>query len=376
MRKSLLGGRALVSIIAAPQITLADAKRGGGHSSTGSSLPATRGEARMQRHFKKTLSTILAIALLGCAVMFSVSSAKGPYQGASDNAFHGPPLGHTDKALINTHWLDDCTVDSAPVNQAAFDWGFPADEACPKCGFKDVNVKPVVLDVPELLGPDDATAIETIKRKLGINAFRGSIFEDPAPPAAQLFPQGAAPELKAQTCDAACCSKNTTAATTACSTTAAAGGVCNAAKGSCAAGDAVAAASDHFCTAVGECSANASNKNIGVPKDWLISAPLARAVATSIEENAVLALRGASFDLDEAAKQLEACDRYHEADALRQAAQELRIKARELKKLAHVAASPTTNGSAYGSGVVYEEGGYGAANTTFDEPAVFQSPVK
>ena len=48
-------------------------------------------------------------------------------------------------------------------------------------------------------------------------------------------------------------------------------------------------------------------------------------------ENATAALRRAGTELDEAARRLEESDRYCEADALREAAQLLRVKARGLK---------------------------------------------
>src|SRR5688572_32517558 len=121
----------------------------------------------MRRQIKTTLSTIAAVAMLGCAVMLSVSSADGPYRHGGENAFNGPPLGHPDKALIHAQWLAECEDSPAPAEQTAFDWKLDQCDACPKCGFKDSHVTPVVLDVPELLGTGDATAIEVIKRKLG-----------------------------------------------------------------------------------------------------------------------------------------------------------------------------------------------------------------
>jgi hypothetical protein len=75
----------------------------------------------------------------------------------------------------------------------------------------------------------------------------------------------------------------------------------------------------------------------------LTSSEHGRAFSSNIEEDSVAALRRASLDLDQAAMKLEVGDRYAEADALREAAQHLRIKARQLKQGAAVTSSSSAS---------------------------------
>jgi hypothetical protein len=315
----------------------------------------------MRKHFQKTLSALFAIALLGSAVMLSVSSAEGPYRHAGQNAFNGPPLGHPDKALIQVRWLEECESAAVPSDKTAFDWQLDACDACPKCGFKDSQVAPVVLDVPDFLGPSDATAIEVIKRKLGINPFRGSIFEEPSFSAVQIFGADAPPRLATSICEpiceagacssatcGTCCDASDTCRTAAATATAAkirnevvsshetcaAGSECSAAGAQC----------DPGCNGSDACTCAAEPRtNIGVASDWLTFNPRSQAFASSIEEDPVAALRRASLDLDEAAMKLEVSDRYAEADALREAAQQLRFRARQLKQGAEVTSSSSAS---------------------------------
>jgi hypothetical protein len=322
----------------------------------------------MRRHIKTTLSTILAVGMLGCAVMLSVSSAEGPYQHAGANAFN-KPLGHPDKALIQTQWLAQCEADPAPSEQTAFDWKLDQCDACPKCGFKGSHVAPVVLDLPDLMGPGEATAIDVIKRKLGINVFRGSIFEEPEFPAAKLFINAATPALKTQTCDAysGSCGQATSACSTFCdvldcgksnvATTVSVNAITEACQAPC----------EKACSA--ECAS--AKEHVGVATTSAPAAPRGMAFSSSIQEDSVAALRRASLDLDEAAMRLEVGDRYAEADALREAAQHLRAKARDLKRAASAGETAATTQSPYCPGIT----GYRAAEANDDESHWHVSPV-
>jgi hypothetical protein len=78
-------------------------------------------------------------------------------------------------------------------------------------------------------------------------------------------------------------------------------------------------------------------------------------------EDSVAALRRASLDLDEAAMRLEVSDRYSEADALREAAQHLRIKARQLKEGASVSTTRSSTDSAV-QATGYTGSAYGSAS--------------
>jgi hypothetical protein len=313
----------------------------------------------MRYHLKRTLSTTLAVALLACAVMLSVSVAKGPYRHASENAFDGPPLGHPDKALISTAWIDDSNAESLVTDEPAFNWGLECGDTCPKCGFKDSQVTPVVLDMPELLGGGDEAAIATIKRKLGINAFRGSIFEGPPTPTAQLLRHDAPAELKMfdcvlekltgvaskTTCGAECAQSTAAIESTAAvatTTPAVCGETCTAASS-----DTSATACNEQCSAA--CKANnvaatasASDCTTG-PVETTRYVIVDGQVGThrGLPSERIELLRElAGPGLDEVANELEKADLYAEADAVREAAQRLRLKARELKTGATAAAHP------------------------------------
>ena len=300
----------------------------------------------MRKQLKTALSTIAAVTILGGAVMLSVSSAEGPYRHAGENAFNGPPLGHPDKALIQTHWLTECDAPPAPSDQASFDWGLDQSDTCPKCGFTNSHVTPVVLDVPELLGPGDATAIDVIKRKLGINVFRGSIFEEPAFPTARLYLHDAPPVLRTQLCDSGSCAFSTAQRATSCDSL-----HCD--KSDVAAVTAVDSKCDVCQTACDKAAATTACAGANPNGDAASTAAPAAihgiAFASSIGEDSVAALRRASVDLDEAAMRLEAGDRYAEADALREAAQHLRVKARGLKQSASAGQTTTASQPPYGS---------------------------
>jgi hypothetical protein len=102
---------------------------------------------------------------------------------------------------------------------------------------------------------------------------------------------------------------------------------------------------------------------VGVATASLAGAPRGQAFASSIEEDSVAALRRASLDLDEAAMKLEVSDRYAEADALREAAQHLRVKARDLKHSASAGETAAATQSLYRPGTT----GYPATNANDDE---------
>jgi hypothetical protein len=278
----------------------------------------------MRYHFKRTLATALAVALLGCAVMLSVSVAKGPYRHAGENAFEGPPLGHPDKALISAAWID---AEPPATDGDTFDWGLECGDACPKCGFKDSQVTPVVLDMPELLGGSDEAAIEVIKRKLGINAFRGSIFDGPAAPTAQLLKHDTPAELKTFDCVLEKLTGSDATSTCGVECLESQAAVCTAGPAGCAESCAAACkATDVAVESVSDtCTltpvATAANGSGYSAEITLLPGPSDR----------VELLRHVSPGLDELANKLEDAELYAEADAVREAAQRLRLKARELK---------------------------------------------
>ncbi len=308
----------------------------------------------MQNTWKRAISAALAISLLGSAVMLSVGQAKGPYRHVGENSFDRRSLGHPEKALI-ANWQSDVqhTDEAAPQN-ASFDWGFGITEACPKCGFKDSHVTPVVMDMPELLGPGDTAAIEVIKRKLGINAFRGSIFDGADEPATELMKRSVAekwlatPRAPARLADEATNDAPPELRTFdvvlerlnrgELSTTAAAAAedvsqddVCptnTSARESCESMPSLTVVSWLAATKQGACNdrCTCSSAPADATRTSLELTPVAVAA-----ENPTAALRRAGTELDEVASRLEENDRYTEADALREAAQLLRVKARGLK---------------------------------------------
>jgi hypothetical protein len=318
----------------------------------------------MQNTWKHAISALLATALLGSAVLLSVSQAKGPLRHAGENSFDSHSTGHTDKALI-ANWQDamEQRQDVADANDP-FDWGFGIAESGSNCSLRDPHVKPVVMDLPELLSRNDAAAIDTIKHKLGINVFRGSIFEGADEPATQLMKQSAAaewlcgahvpaqlsaelkkdppPELrtfdvvleKLEEADcgplpgpvaenskqAQACNANATVSLSAVADQAADSATCSARRAS-----------------VTDCAYSCATSTPS-------RVSLELTPVTAADETPVATLRRTGMALDEAAQRLEESERYSEADALREAAQLLRLKAREFKNgqsTAHQVKTPT-----------------------------------
>jgi hypothetical protein len=322
----------------------------------------------MRRHFHTTLSPMLAVALLTSAVMLSAGFAKGPDHRGRENAFERPPLGHSDKALIATAWVAD--TDQPQAAEGAFDWDLDRQVSCPRCE-QESKVTPVVLDVPEPL-PSDTTAIDLIKRKLGINAFRGSIFDGAEAPATQLLRRERPLELQAF--DTVLKRLNATdAATDAIATTyedeiratgsyspitrddAPASIVAPAAPKTVGVGRVLRAAADTCCSE-------------GVCSDVKIEQ---RETAVSLPSDRTELLRMYGPELDELANKLEEMDLYGEADAVRAAAQRIRVKARELKHGIGAALESTTLTPAAGQ----SRRSVGAASAGWSEPEYFQSPT-
>jgi hypothetical protein len=280
----------------------------------------------MRNQLKRTISAALAIGLLGYAVMLSVGMAESPYRRTrGENAFERP-IGHPEKALIAVPWLQHSaseawlaaepapSMPAAPMPTAetvAFDWGIESHATCPKCALKDSKVTPVVFDVPDALGPSDATAIETIKRKLGINSFRGTIFDGAEPPARQLIKQDAPAKLLTldrvlegvDRCDESCSCPSSACATDQTKSTSE-----NSAK------------TDDDCPGA---TPPAGNRPRAVSLEPVRD--------EAIDYDPISVLRQTGWELDHCAQNLEDIDRFTEADALRDAAQVLRVKARELR---------------------------------------------
>ena len=331
----------------------------------------------MRRFSKQTISTALAVGILGYAVMLTASLAKGPYQHGSENAFEGPPVGHPEKALIWHAWVPEPVVrQAAAVNHDEFDWGLQCAEACPKCGHKDPKVTPVVLDVPELMGPSEA-AIDMIKRKTGINAFRGTVFEGPEAPAAKMLKQEEPAELKAfdrvlrnsgrnvldhSGIPQAGYGYNFGDATI----SDALGGHAESAAG---------AATDRIVESPAASPAEIWNGRPACPmgtdcgqaaltaidngKDCPGSSVNIGVAITPVPSDPVELLRQHGSGMDEIANTLEEHELYHEADAIRDVAQRLRLKARALKhgsaEMVHIIAPQyqTAHGITQPAGVAY-----------------------
>ncbi len=151
---------------------------------------------------------------------------------------------------------------------------------CPFCpNQKPSTTAPAVIDLPELLSGSDASAIETIKRKLGINLFAGTLF-------------------------------NTTP-------DAAPAGVCEPAQ--------VESQCSPFQSSTCEIFASPAVAN---------STYYSFSPATHRSLDDVAALRDCGHMLDEAAHRLESQNLFDQADAVRQTAQSLRLKARDLHAVA------------------------------------------
>jgi hypothetical protein len=242
-----------------------------------------------------------------------------------ENAFDGPPVGHPEKALLfaagspppapeawQREMAERWPEVPQPPQPAAFDWRLDAAPTCPLCRYHDSQVKPVVMDVPEWLAPSDTTAIETIKRKLGINAFRGTIFDGRDQPAETIVKQEAPARLLTVEWvpETARCDESGSSCQCAC--------------------PAAKVKSDCQYTADSEedCPGAESTSLASSPPP----APLDADNKSEGHPQPVHVLRQGSAELDELAKRLEEDDRYAEADAVRHAAQQLRLTARELKQ--------------------------------------------
>jgi hypothetical protein len=334
----------------------------------------------MRNPAKRTLSTALAMAILGYAVMLSASLAKGPNgKSAGENAFDGPPLGLPDKVLIGAgsggccDSKDIATPQFASSNDGAvFEWGLESGEVCPKCRKAEAAVVPVVLDVPELLGPGDASAIGAIKRKTGINVFHGSIFDGPDAPTIRLIQgeqpaelesfdhvlerigySGTAAAWRAVGCDIDDVTNGLKCAGK-CAESPACDQVCDGER-KLTAGLKVVRAFGNACydafggpkVTIGSTDstrcADTCDENRCESDDIMGSInprrPIARFTPSSFvpsrdedsQTDPIIALRHASHGLDKVAEHLEEQERYAEADAMREAAQQLRLKARSLK---------------------------------------------
>jgi len=268
---------------------------------------------------KRVLSAALAIALLGSAVMLSVSLARGPFGERAENAFEDQSFGHPQKALIYQAGSEAFDHETGAAG-SAFDWGLETDRSCPRSGFKDSKVMPVVLDMPELLGGSDEEAVQVIKRKLGIDPFRGSIFEEPGARPAKLPKLDVASELKSfdNVLEKLAASEKRTSEAYADLT------VCSEPSSGC--GLTCESANVEKCEAADGGSLaviwaeDESEPSIGVHR--------------GMPSEPVELLRLAGPSLDEVANELEKADLYDEADAVRKVAHQLRLKARQLKSRA------------------------------------------
>jgi hypothetical protein len=204
----------------------------------------------------------------------------------------------------------------------------------------DSKVTPVVFDVPDISAPIDATAIDTIKRKLGINSFRGTIFDGAEPPGRQLIQQDIPAKLLtldrvldcADRCDDSCACPNTG---------------CSVDKTISTRVESVATDDD--------CPGAASTVSGAAVETQ--SRPVALVKDKSGDRGAIDVLRYSSTQMDEVARHLEDDDRYDEADAMREAAQQLRVLARGFKH----ATAPTASGEAPRGAATHRPVGYGRA---------------
>ena len=265
-------------------------------------------------------------ALFGSLTTLSVVLAFDP----TDYPYEIPIAPRNDKALIFTPSVQNqATVGSTEKcsHCLARDWTTAltqSTEPCRcetpcRCAATDAAAvtcdssncrQPVVVDLPELLGPTSDSAIDVIKHKLGINNFAGTIYDNPPPPphcatgawvvddityypvrpATPLFPQ---PNLH-----------------------------------------------QYRLAGVGV------NSGAGLIGDVFLddedcpgSTPRVAKTAYVTEEPECIegtvgidALRNSGEDLDSAANQLERMERYEQADLLRNAAYELRHLARRLRQ--------------------------------------------
>jgi hypothetical protein len=168
--------------------------------------------------------------------------------------------------------------------------------------------QPVVVDLPELLGPTDGSVIDVIKRKLGINVFAGTIYDASCAPPCSTDTAAFdwLPNFEAE------------------------------------ADKPLIGRGYHFNRIAGV----GVNSDAGLVGDVYLDdddcpGSASRGVATTsyvTEEPECIectvgidALRNSGEDLDAAANQLEKLERYEQADQLRNAAHELRYLARRLR---------------------------------------------
>jgi hypothetical protein len=185
----------------------------------------------------------------------------------------------------------------------------PATAAASSCDNANCR-QPVVVDLPELLGPTDGSAIDVIKRKLGINVFAGTIYENsppspalpcassawhsdeihyyPTPTANQLFPQHDARMYRLSV------------------------------------GIGVISDAGLLGDLDDDCPGS-------TPRDVAKTAYVAEEPECTECTVGIDALRNSSEDLDSAANHLERLERYEQADLIRSAAHELRHLARRLR---------------------------------------------
>jgi hypothetical protein len=221
-----------------------------------------------------------------------------------------------------------------------------------------------------LLGPGDASSIGAIKRKTGINVFQGSIFDGPDAPTMKLIQREEPAELHsfdqvlkqigycnpAPGSTAVACDQADTTTGTAWVRSPACAEVC-VGDNELPAGLGVVRAAVSACydalggkkvgigrTSSAKCDEMCEN-SCRVDDDAELARPrrpIARFTRSSVglsgpdewQTDPMSALRHASRGLDEVAANLEEQERYSEADAVREAAQQLRVKARDLKKTA------------------------------------------
>ncbi len=266
-------------------------------------------------------------ALFGSLTTLSVVLAVDPI----DYPYEVHAVPRNDKALIYTppaHYqaVPDCSEKCSQC--LASDWSAavtqptascqcttpcrcPATEPTAIWSCDNSNCRqPVVVDLPELLGPTDDSAIDVIKRKLGINNFAGTIYENPPPlppysagawvadqimyfPARPITPLFSQPNQH-----------------------------------------------NYQLAGLGMNSEAGLIGDVYIDEDCPGSTPRGVAKTSYVTEEpeciectvGIDALRNSGEDLDSAANQLERMERYEQADLLRNAAHELRHLARRLRQ--------------------------------------------
>jgi hypothetical protein len=226
-------------------------------------------------------------------------------------------------------------------------------------------VTPVVLDLPDNTSSGDATAIETIKRKLGINVFRGSIFDGADSPAQQVIKQDVPARLLSLNGALDCtdrCDQFGACATSSCPNSA-----CSSCPNSACATAKTALTVEWSAKADDNCPGAAAATSIASTES---SSEKCAHECENCDKGAIDVLRNSSSQLEEVAWRFETEDRYEEADSLREAAQQLRVLARGFKQAAAATASgeaprwsthsrPVGFGRPAGSYLVPASSGYG-----------------